>query len=323
MVITVGYYSPFRKNQNATSFKEIMYARERATLPKKEFSNDTEESQTSVQEGDKGSGNQVQPEESPSLPNRIQIVEQKNNCQNEEDHFILEEQSDTPSFVNQLLYMAENAYYNKEIDSESPGAWKLYKKYTNPGTSFTAYVYRKRYYTEIESELYDYTFSFRGTADTLDYIEDVLQVVGNVGGLQAEDAVNYMRNLISKDAKLIHNVYFTGHSLGGYLAQWVQSEIIDQSLFQSNNTFTITFNAPGLSPFIFPVISPYQAKVMGKIIRDKVKKYDNYIHNYRIKQDSISLWGDNLGKVYSYSAKGLGDIGYYHNLDRFKELSLT
>lgn len=300
-----------------------MYARERATLQKKDFSNDTEELQTSVQGADIGSGDQVQPEESPSLPNLIQTVEQKNNHQNEGGNFIFEEQSDTPSFVNQLLYIAENVYFNDEIESESPGAWKLYKKYTNPDTSFTAYVYRKRYYTDIASGLYDYTFSFRGTADTLDYIENVLQVVGNVGGLQAEDAVNYVRNLISKDAKLIHNVYFTGHSLGGYLAQWVQSEIIDQSLFQSNNTFTITFNAPGLSPFIFPVISPYQTKVMGKITRDKVKKYDNYIHNYRIKQDSISLWGDNLGKVYSYSSKKSGDIGYYHNLDRFKELGLT
>jgi len=269
-----------------------MYTKERVILPKKEFSNNKKELQINVQEDDVGSGDQVQSEES-------------------------------PSFTNQLLYIAENTYYNKKIDSESPSEWKLYEKYTNRGTSFTVYVYRKHYYTDINLGLYDYIFSFRGTDDTLDYIENVLQIVGNIGGLQAEDAVNYVRNFISKNVNLIHNVYFTGHSLGGYLAQWVQNEIIDQSLFQSNKTFTITFNAPGVSPFIFPFISPYQAKVMGKISRDKVKKYDNYIHNYRIKQDSISLWGDNLGKVYSYSAKESGDIRYYHNLDRFKELSLT
>lgn len=291
-------------------------------MQKKEFSNGVKELQSNVQEVDIGIRDQVQPDESSSLPNRIQTVEQKNNHPNEEGNFIFKEQSDTISFTNQLLYMAKGAYYEKEIDSESPGVWKLYKKYTNLDTSLTVHVYRKHYYTDVDTELYDYTFSFRGTAEALDYIQNVLQVVANVGGLQAEDAVNYVRNLISKDKKLIHNVYFTGHSLGGYLAQWVQSEIIDQSLFQSSDTFTITFNAPGLSPLIFSDSRPYQKKVTGKIICDKVKKYDSYIHNYRIKQDPISLWGDNLGKVYSYSAKRSGNLRYYHSLDRFKELNL-
>ncbi|MEX0417934.1 Mbeg1-like protein [Bacillus sp. C30] len=283
-----------------------------------------EELQSSVQEDDLDSGSQVQPDEAPPLPNWIQEMERNNNQQNKEVNIISEEPSDTLSFINQLLYMTEGVYHNERIDSWSPGAWQLYKKYTNPGTSFTVYVYRKRYYTDVDTGLYDYTFSFRGTADTMDYVENVLQVVGNVGGLQAEDAVNYMRNLIHNDEKWIQHIYFTGHSLGGYLAQWVQSEIIDQSLFKlDKKTFTVTFNAPGLSSIIFPIISSYQAKVMSKIMRDKLNKYDNYIHNYRIKQDSISLWGDNLGKVYSYNAKGSGDIGYYHNLDRFKELNLT
>lgn len=192
----------------------------------------------------------MQPGNSAPLPDWI-----KNLPNNKNNSLFGASAESTDSFVNQLLRMSENSYYDNEAIGSWAGSWQLYKKYTNPDTSFTVYVYRQKYIEETDTGLYGYTFAFRGTADKLDYIENAAQVVGNIGGLQAQDAVNYVRNMIDSDRNLIHHVHFTGHSLGGYLASWVQSEMVDGYL-PMGQSYTLTFNAPGLSPNIFPKGAP-------------------------------------------------------------------
>ncbi|ARO16880.1 hypothetical protein protein [Bacillus cereus G9241] len=123
---------------------------------------------------------------------------------------------------------------------------------------------------------------------------------------------------------MISQLYFTGHSLGGYLAQWVQSEIIDGNV-PWTDSFAVTFNAPGFNTTKIPTnFSEYQEKVTKKINNnDDQHKYDNFIINHRIMQDGISLFGTKLGTVNHYSTKMEGlDVNYYHSLDRFKELDL-
>ncbi|MED1406047.1 hypothetical protein P4U07_25235 [Bacillus mycoides] len=275
------------------------------------------EFQSILQGNDPDNEIELKPGESAPFPDWVKEIEQKNNR-----NLSPRVSNGTISLPNQFIYMSENSYLNKEIGSWSPGEWQLYKKYTNPDTSFTAYVYRKKFYMDVDTGKYGYTIVFRGSEDKLDVKEDLLQVIGNIGGMQADDAVNFVRDLINSDRSLINHMYFTGHSLGGYLAQWVHSEMIDGAL-PLGESFSMTFNAPGFNPIANPNDSVFKEKVSSKVFNDKKGKYDSHIQNHRIKQDLLSAWGDSLGKVYHYDVRANGVLKYYHSLDRFKELNLA
>ncbi|PUB00923.1 lipase (class 3) [Paenisporosarcina sp. OV554] len=49
----------------------------------------------------------------------------------------------------------------------------------------------------------------------------------------------------------MNNIFFTGHSLGGYLASYVESEVVDKDISVGVSNKSYTFNAPGVSPAIF------------------------------------------------------------------------
>ncbi|NWK71107.1 DUF2974 domain-containing protein [Bacillus paramycoides] len=186
-------------------------------------------------------------------------------------------------------------------------------------TSFNVYVYRK----EISKEKYAYTVAFRGSQQWEDWVVDYLQVGKNVEGLQAEDAAAFVRQLIHTDFTKMSHMYITGHSLGGYLAQWVQSEMID-GVLPWVESFTVTFNAPGFNPLMKFIDNGYKAKVLAKLKNDKDNKYDGLIINHRIDQDIISCFGDDLGTVYVYDSTVEGGkeqgflIEYYHDLARLQ-----
>lgn len=264
------------------------------------------------------------------------LIEIDNNIKSKRDNGVKEIEKEKLSFTLQLAEMANNTY-KETIKSEeedpanafkSPGGWVLYKKHAKPSiTSFDVYVYRK----EISKEKYAYTVAFRGSQQWQDWvIQDLLQVALNVGGLQISEATNYVKELIETDGKKMSHLYITGHSLGGYLAQWVQSEMIDENIpwVESN---AVTFNAPGLSPTINFLDLTHQAKVIKKLASNGLKKYDDFIINHRIEQDKISKFGFDLGILYAYDRynKTIEDtegqkeiIGYYHSCSRFKEVNL-
>ncbi|TBX40596.1 DUF1906 domain-containing protein [Bacillus toyonensis] len=264
------------------------------------------------------------------------LIEIDNNIKSKRDNGVKEIEKEKLSFTLQLAEMANNTY-KETIKSEeedpanafkSPGGWVLYKKHAKPSIiSFDVYVYRK----EISKEKYAYTVAFRGSQQWQDWvIQDLLQVGLSVGGLQIAEATNFVKELIETDGKKMSHLYITGHSLGGYLAQWVQSEMIDENIpwVESN---TVTFNAPGLSPNINFLELAHQAKVIKKLANSKLKKYDDFIINHRIEQDIISKFGFDLGILYAYDnynktiedTKGRKDIiAYYHSCSRFKEVKL-
>ncbi|HDR3908884.1 MULTISPECIES: glycoside hydrolase domain-containing protein [Bacillus] len=264
------------------------------------------------------------------------LIEIDNNIKSKRDNGVKEIEKEKLSFTLQLAEMANNTY-KETLKSEeedpanafkSPGGWVLYKKHAKPSiTSFDVYVYRK----EISKEKYAYTVAFRGSQQWQDWvIQDLLQVALNVGGLQISEATNFVKELIETDGKKMSHLYITGHSLGGYLAQWVQSEMIDENIpwVESN---AVTFNAPGLSPNINFLDLTHQAKVIKKLASNQLKKYDDFIINHRIEQDKISKFGFDLGILYAYDRynKTIEDtegqkeiIGYYHSCSRFKEVNL-
>ncbi|MGG2016925.1 glycoside hydrolase domain-containing protein [Bacillus sp. S10(2024)] len=263
------------------------------------------------------------------------LIEIDNNMKSGRDTGVSKTEFDKLSFTLQLLEMARSTY-NDDLKTDektpaeafiSPGGWVLHKKHANQSiTSFDVYVYRK----EISKEKYAYTVAFRGSQQWQDFVVDFLQVGLNMGGLQIGEAANFVKELIETDGKKMSHLYITGHSLGGYLAQWVQSEMIDENLpwVESN---TVTFNAPGFSPIINFHDITHQAKVIQKLANNKLKKYDDLIINHRIEQDSISKFGFDLGILYVYDkynktiedTKGRKEIiEYYHHPSRFKEVNL-
>ncbi|PEZ61852.1 hypothetical protein CN372_17605 [Bacillus anthracis] len=124
---------------------------------------------------------------------------------------------------------------------------------------------------------------------------------------------------IDTDCKWMSHLYITGHSLSGYLAQWVQSEMIDGAL-PWVESFAVTSNAPGFNPLMKFINNGYELKVINKLVNDKLKKYDSLIINHRIKQDLVSSFGDDLGIVYHYDCKTEGFPGYHHDVKHFKEV---
>ncbi|PEA54146.1 peptidoglycan-binding protein, partial [Bacillus pseudomycoides] len=253
------------------------------------------------------------------------LIEIDNNMKSGRDNGVSKTEIDKLPFTLQLAEMSRLAYHKELIEdsSKGPGDWELHKKLRNDKTGFDAFVFRKKIPKDsTEMQKYVYTVAFRGTQpkEKWDIIEDVAQVVGNVGSLQAADAINYIKKLIDDDHTIMSHMYFTGHSLGGYLAQWVQSEMIDGNL-PWVESFTMTFNAPGFSPNVGPDMG-YKEKVFKKLLNDKQKKYDSLIINHRIDQDIVSRFGDDLGKVFVYNIGTLGTPVYYHDLERFKEVKL-
>ncbi|MDC2865368.1 glycoside hydrolase domain-containing protein [Bacillus sp. BP-3] len=257
------------------------------------------------------------------------LIEIDNNMKSNRDNGVSKIEKEQLSLTLQLLEMANSTYNDKLIEKQykSPGNWLLWQKYTDKSMhSFDVYVYRK----EISKDEYACTVAFRGTQQWQDWVVDILQVGLNAGSYQVDEAIKFVEKLIETENKWMSHLYITGHSLGGYLAQFVQSEIIDENLpwVESN---AVTFNAPGLSSSINFLDIVYQAKVSRKLANNKLKKYDDLIINHRIDQDIISRFGDDLGTVYVYDkynktiedTKGQKDIiEYYHHCSRFKEVNL-
>ncbi|MEW9576622.1 DUF1906 domain-containing protein [Bacillus toyonensis] len=258
------------------------------------------------------------------------LIEIDNNIKSDRDNGVKETVKDSSelSFTNQLIEMARNSYKIKEVGKfTSPGNWVLYQQYTNSRTSFDVQVYRKLVFKgeKPEEDKFVYTVAFRGSQEAMDWAVDVAQVVGNIGGLQAEDAASFVRQLIRTDYSKMTHMYIIGHSLGGYLAQFVQSEIIDGNL-PWVESYAVTFNAPGLSPFkTFDEV--FYKKLSDKIYEEhEHEKYDGRILNHQMIFDAVSgVGGDNLGRVIKYANKELHDpldLKYHHSLTRFEELKL-
>ncbi|HDX9614125.1 TPA: DUF2974 domain-containing protein, partial [Bacillus toyonensis] len=247
----------------------------------------------------------------------------------------IEKDSNKLSLTLQLLEMAGSTYNEKrEIGSTNSAGWTLYQKSTNVRTDFDVYVYRKlviKGAKDVENK-YDYTVAFRGSQQWKDWVVDFLQVGQNYANLQAEDAAAYVGQLIRTDYQNMKKLYITGHSLGGFLAQWAQSEIIDGAI-PSAESLAVTFSAPGFMPSLVPD-NTFKIKVLNKLKNehDGGGKYNSRIINHRIQQDIVAKFGDDLGTVHTYNGYNqviesannpLLKAQYYHSPDRYEERELN
>lgn len=212
--------------------------------------------------------------------------------------FVLKNRVTETSIQEDMRDLSSQAY---NTNTNSFGSWAYYSSYTDK-SSLQFKVFRKLVSGNAKDKKYDYVFAYRGTQEKLDYVVDFFEVVGGLKGIQTHNAVSETKKIIKKENKNINKVYFTGHSLGGYLAAWVESDVVEGKFsdLPKNKSMSYTFNAPGLS-LNFSLYNALNISAKAKIINDKLNKYDAYIKNYYIKNDLISLHGDNLGATKGFN----------------------
>ncbi|KQU24233.1 hypothetical protein ASG65_18330 [Bacillus sp. Leaf13] len=238
------------------------------------------------------------------------------------------------SIQSQMLTLAENAYKDQKVKTKVGNKWVLYKNSNQKVSGFNAKIYKRT----VSKGKYEYCIAFRGTKEKLDVVTDLTNVMDGIKGLQTKKAISITKDLIKKEKGNMKKLYFTGHSLGGFLASWVQSEVIDGDIKVPVSSKAYVFNAPGISTLnilaiplmstISKVPNPFlkifnTKELTVKMSKDKLKKYDKSIYNYLIKYDPVSLTGDNLGTVvWKKSKKSYKNPFKYHSLVRFHEIKL-
>lgn len=202
-----------------------------------------------------------------------------------------------PTF-KQMYLLADDAYTKYEVD-----------KWVNGWTevSLSRYEYKSffgfnaRVYTKPQNNgKFDFVISYRGSEELSDWATDAYEIGGGRKGPQVNQAIALAKNIIKKNPKSINKIYFTGHSLGGYLASFVESEIVDGDLHVSVPHSSYTFNAPGVA-----IKSPDSGnyETYNKVQKDNKGGYNRYITNYRILGDPISALNHKLGKLYELKSK--------------------
>ena len=196
------------------------------------------------------------------------------------------------SFQSQLLGDPEKSRIDKvtkNIDTSKPefnvlsslSSWILVNAYTSP-SGMSAIAVQNPKTKEI-------VFAYRGTdinRGPVEAIKDFLTDLyiassGNLmlkdGANQFQDAFNFYIDTVKKvgGASNIGDRSFTGHSLGGGLAQYMA--------YMTNGAYkTMTFDAVGI----------------GQILKDvNLSSYNNNVKNYVNENDFIGNYGDHLGEV--------------------------
>lgn len=124
--------------------------------------------------------------------------------------------------------------------------------------------------------------AFRGTDDNIDkYVTDLDIALGNIPTVSFVYAKTFYLNLVQyfEDQDIDVEIEFTGHSLGGAIAQLMGS--------QNKNCKTVTFNAPGM------------LNMLDQIGCSTTDEYDN-ITNYSIINDYVGNLRAHAGDTYYY-----------------------
>jgi hypothetical protein len=159
-------------------------------------------------------------------------------------------------------------------------------------------VYRRHVAGSSNPRRYDYTFAFRGTVGNKfppspGWLNNLRQTVSNSDRGQIQQAERLVDGIISNPNNNVRRVYFTGHSLGGYLSQWMEARMQEGDGVRGTSTMTgaTTFNAPGLSQ---PLVGqgPHGTMTSHQLtVSHKIRNRSSYtnITNYRIAKRDGNL----------------------------------
>ena len=233
-----------------------------------------------------------------------------------------------------MLAMSMSSYNRNDRDSNlsrtriCQSNWVFVSTEEHDFTGFGMNVYRR----SVGGGQFDYAFAFRGTESRAAWENNIYQTLLNNPFGQIQVAEAFVDRIISDPDISIRNVYFTGHSLGGYLSQWMQARIHDgHPIRGSDSNQATTFNAPGLirpATAVAGIPGTHQNTVLNKI--NNRTRYDN-ITNYHIARrdgrlrvaDPVAMLGSNLGEtLLARSVNIYGDLSVnYHDLSEFFDIT--
>lgn len=180
-----------------------------------------------------------------------------------------------------------------EPDADIPRGWKVAETESRSvepfGASYDATVFvRGR----------DVVLAYRGTDEDPEWINDILGGVWNVNGEEGP-ARETARRVADKYAARGYDVYVTGHSLGGYLAQVGAAELLGTP-WSGRLRAVEYFNGMGLDYAPWADSSP--AYTSERAALGGFSERTGALVGHRIVGDPVSLLGIHSGAVRSYWA---------------------
>lgn len=228
------------------------------------------------------------------------------------------ETRDDFSSASTLCYLAAESYMSTELrniigsylevkDNQAPG-WKYITDAHNKWTGFSWAFWQN------EKNPNRYCLVYTGTDDVLDVGQYLPMMIDEVYSWQIKEAINTAKNIKQYAPTKIEELYITGHSLGGYLAAFVASNLVDsyvapttthsnikvsdiESTLKIQNVKCHTFAAPGF--YYTPMINIGLLKALGvnvsalsnwgqeKKSNNELGLYDDTIYNYRNQFDPV------------------------------------
>jgi len=205
--------------------------------------------------------------------------------------------------------MAELAYNLNRSDNGYAQARISQSNWTRVGSPQTGSLgfSMNVYHRPVGNGQYDYVFAFRGTVDLPGWWNNLNQVIFGSESGQIQEAERLVESILNDISRDINEIHFTGHSLGGYLSQWMEARIRINCGTEANcqfrgtshETSAVTFNAPGFAAGTTGTTSFHIAK------NEKIANSSSFtsIRNYQISSflgdgmlvDPVVDWGTQLG----------------------------
>ena len=185
-------------------------------------------------------------------------------------------------------------------DNKAPG-WNHVKQghYKDSGLSWVLW--------QNQVQTNTYCLVYAGTDQILDTLSYLPTMVKEGYCDQMKQAIEVARNIKNYAKTTINKLFVVGHSLGGYLASYVVSDMVDSTIDTSkaysqikvqevssslslSNVRCYTFGAPGIYYNPIKILGiKYDLTSWGKAKKtnNENKKYDKYIYNYTNKYDPV------------------------------------
>lgn len=222
----------------------------------------------------------------------------------------VEAASKKESLAFEMKEMAKQSYNMNPKNSKS---WMFYKK-KELKDSLQYKIFRKKV-----GKKYDYAFAISGTKGLEDISVDYQVIIANRYNTQIVSLEKEVNNFYKKEKNNINKLYFTGHSLGGFLASYVVSDIVQNERVKGipkSKVKAYTFNSPGFSTKTvkykyekgasYPTAMKVNDSIGTKKIKNNKKKlYNSYIINYKINSDVIASYNTSLGEIVKIKTKNL------------------
>ena len=210
--------------------------------------------------------------------------------------------------AHNYIHLADDVYDADNLPTDN--GWKVIEnaddlEFKRTSNSFNAKLYSKQNKFTGKTQ---YVIAFKGFNEIGD-ITNVFSLLAYRMPSQFKDAYNFTKYTVEKHDLNLKEIHFTGHSLGGFLAQAVGISV--------NSKKMIVFNSPAIKEINVANIK----NTVQKIDHDKK---DNAFSTKNLKQRLISIsssrdpiagWGIHKGTNYQYHTHKS-----HHTIDSLKEL---